>query len=75
MENNPFESLHSVMAFDPRDWSLNPKDAWIYGIVAGWGDKASYKELREKHGWSISTTERLHRLHREFTLQREKGYE
>lgn len=71
MENNPFESIHSVMVFDPRDWALNPKDAWIYGIVVRWDNEASYKELRQKHRWSVSTTERLKLLHEKYKLQKD----
>ena len=32
---NPFQSLKNVVAFSCRDWSANPEDAWIYGIIIG----------------------------------------
>lgn len=34
---NPFQSLKNVVAFSCRDWSANPEDAWIYGIIIGLG--------------------------------------
>ena len=56
----PFESIEQAMAFAVKDWSLDRRDAWIYGIVHGWDD---YEELCEKHGWSKEAKERLIRLH------------
>jgi len=34
---NPLVSMRIAMATDPRDWSKNETDAWLYGIVVGWG--------------------------------------
>jgi len=69
-EENPLESIRAAMAFSSRDWSLNHRDAWIYGIVFGWGaDKDSedcYPELIEQHGWTPDTVERLKRLHKKY---------
>ena len=38
---NPFESLANTMACDPRDWSLNGRDAWMWGIIHGWDHKTT----------------------------------
>lgn len=59
------ESLISVVAFSPRDWSLNAKDAWLYGIICGW-DKESLLELKTKFQWSDNETKRLQDLHVDF---------
>lgn len=51
MPMNPFVALESAIASDPRDWSANERDAWLYGIMVGWGDGA-LKEIAEDFGWS-----------------------
>lgn len=60
------DSIGTAIALHPRDWSSNHRDAWIYGIVLGWSNEA-YLELKEKHGWSDETIERLKKLHTEFS--------
>lgn len=57
-------SLKNICAFSPRDWSLDREDAWIYGIVSGWGE--SLTEVAQQHKWSDETTARLKRLHEQF---------
>ncbi len=61
MIEEPWESLENIVAKDARDWSLNRCDAWIYGIVCGWGD--ALDEVAERHGWSQDARRRLTRLH------------
>lgn len=56
------DSLRKTILFSPRDWSLNPEDAWIYGIVIGWD--WSLPEVAHRHGWSSDVTERL--VHKEY---------
>lgn len=77
---NPFESLRNVVAFSCRDWSAEPEDAWIYGIIAGWGfdeddgGKSCTDELERKFGsnkWSKSDTKRLKVLHNNWKLAKE----
>lgn len=58
-------SVYSIMATDPRDWSVNPVDAWLYGIFVGWPD-AALKEVATKHKWSGETLARLQNLNAEF---------
>jgi hypothetical protein len=33
---DPLTSLKQTLAFDPRDWSINKRDAWLWGIINGW---------------------------------------
>lgn len=77
---NPFESLRNVVAFSCRDWSADPEDAWIYGIIIGWGfdeddeGKSCTDELERKFGsnkWSKSDTKRLKVLHNNWKLAEE----
>lgn len=67
---DPLESLENTMATDARDWATNFRDAWLYGIVCGWGD-AIY-EVAEKHKWSMVEVYRLKRLHDKFVALKEK---
>lgn len=60
----PVKSLQVTMHFDPRDWSVLEKDAWIYGIICGWGDAIA--DVAKKHGWTDETVARLRRLHMAF---------
>lgn len=64
---NPFESLRDLMVFSAKDWSLTPEEAWLYGIIVGWDDRA-LADLRERFkgsnkAWAEEDTERLKRLH------------
>lgn len=59
-EENPFRSIEASIAFSSRGWSLDKRDAWVYGIVLGWGD--ALEEVAERHGWDADTTARLRRL-------------
>lgn len=59
---NVKESVENCMTFHARDWSLNKRDAWMYGIVCGWDDE-SMPEVAALHGWSAAEVERLRRLH------------
>lgn len=63
-------SLESVVAFDPRDWSLDKRDAWIYGIVFGWEseelDEDPMGDVAKRHGWDDAAVQRLRELHEAF---------
>lgn len=48
----------SAMITHPRDWSLDHRDAWLWGVVIGWDD-ASLAELATTHGWSEKTVDKL----------------
>lgn len=60
----PLVSLEASLNFDARDWSLNKRDAWIYGIIAGWDD--ALDSVAKDHGWNEETVERLKELHFKF---------
>jgi len=55
------KSLEDTLSLSSRDHSLNHRDAWIYGIIVGWGD--SIEEVAKKHNWDEDTVKRLHSLH------------
>lgn len=55
------KSLHNLIVFDSKDYSLSPRDAWIYGIICGW-DGPSMKSLASKFRWNDDTVERLRAL-------------
>lgn len=40
-------TMRRVIACDPRDWAVVPRDAWLFGVVCGW-DEAS-DEIAERH--------------------------
>ena len=74
---DPFEALHSALAFSSRDWGAERDLAWIYGIVAGWDCDEDHEhdwlcsgdamaELAERFGWSEEQVERLRALHKRF---------
>jgi hypothetical protein len=61
------------MATDSRDWSLDKRDAWLWGIVLGWTnepgepvDEDPMADVARKHGWSSETVTRLRDLHQKF---------
>ena len=60
-EESPYASIADAMNFSLRDWGLNHRDAWIYGIAVGWGDAINC--VADRHGWTDETVARLQRLH------------
>lgn len=67
------ESMHDVIVFDARDWSLDRHDAWLYAILVGWEqeDTDDPTDIREpgvleqvaaRHGWSAATIARIRRM-------------
>ncbi len=69
------EYLHHAFATNSRDWGAQPDDAWLFGVVCGWGpehdgplhDDAT-AELARQHGWGPEQVELLGRLHMGFRL-------
>ena len=51
------DSARTCMTLSARDWSLNSKDAWLYGIVVGWGDCLT--EVAKKFSWNGRDVGRL----------------
>ena len=55
-----FKSLGDTMAFDPRDHSVNKRDAWTYAIVCGW--RGALNEVAAIHKWDADAVARLRKL-------------
>lgn len=60
-EDTPLRSLHYAISFSGRDWSLDRADAWIYGVVIGWGSSA-LSEISHRFNWDDLTLSRLAKL-------------
>jgi hypothetical protein len=60
-ETNPIRSIAACLAFSSRDWSLNHRDAWIWGVAVGWPEEA-LQEVARNHNWSPETVARLRAL-------------
>jgi hypothetical protein len=56
-------SAYRIVTADPRDWTANRHDAFLYGLFRGWDDPAAEAAVAEKHGWDDQFLQRLHRLH------------
>ncbi|MFW2500430.1 hypothetical protein [Clostridium diolis] len=73
---NPFESLHNTIVFDVKDWSTDKRNAWIYGIIVGWGSddpeiaEEIFQEFNKQFRWTRETWNRLQILHKEFLRYR-----
>jgi hypothetical protein len=59
------DSIEACIAFSSRDWSLNHRDAWIFGVINGWSPEA-LAEQKQRHNWSDSTVTRLKKLHEQY---------
>ncbi len=55
-------SVRRIVDADPRDWSANRHDAFIYGVFRGWSDPDEGQLVATKHGWDTAFVTRLHRL-------------
>ncbi len=66
---NPLESIHNVLTCSVRDYSVDRRDAWVYGIVVGWDDE-SYAELAIKHNWKKEDIERNIFMHQIYIKMR-----
>ena len=66
-----FESLRNAIAFSSRDWSKDPTDAWVYGVLVGWGD--ALPEVAASMGWNDAAVTRLRLLRATFELVEENA--
>lgn len=57
-------SLRNIIATDPRDWSVDKRDAWIYAIIVGW--EGALGDVAEQHGWNRDTRVRLQAMAAKF---------
>lgn len=55
-------SARRIVTADPRDWTANRHDAFLYGMFRGWDDAAEEALVAARHGWNEQFVERLHRL-------------
>lgn len=62
--NQPCQSIAAAIAFSARDWALDHRDAWIYGIVLGWDE--TLPDVAERHRWTPETVKRLEMLREMF---------
>lgn len=70
---NALESIENVLAFSSRDWSVDKRDAWLWGIVYGWDDPDSPDAMEEVvalHGWTPEEVARLRGLHADFVARK-----
>ena len=58
------ESLESCLVFSPRDWSKDERDAWLYGVIVGWGHRLP--EIAKDFGWNDYTKQRLLKIRRSY---------
>jgi hypothetical protein len=61
-------SVGRIVGADPRDWTANRHDAFIYGVFRGWPDAAEEQVVATKHGWDADFVARLHRLRKAVAL-------
>jgi hypothetical protein len=55
-------SVRRIVDADPRDWTANRHDAFIYGVFRGWADPQEGQQVAARHGWDDAFVARLHRL-------------
>lgn len=66
-----FRSLRGALAFSSLDYLQRPADAWIYGVIVGWGD--ALPEVAARHDWTGEAVVRLRTLRAVFELVEEKA--
>ena len=75
----PIDSLQSTLAFAPRDWGENKRDAWLWGVINGWDEEveegetqSAMDEICKKHNWNDIDRQRLITLHKNFMKLKEQ---
>lgn len=65
------DSAGTALAFSPRDWGADHRDAWVYAILLGWGCEddhehddvcegdAALTEIADQHRWDEATVARV----------------
>jgi len=54
------DSARSLIVGSPRDWSKNSEDAWLYGLMVGWGD--CLESIAKDFHWADHVVDRLRAL-------------
>lgn len=55
-------SARRIVTADPRDWTANRHDAFLYGMFRGWDEASTQAEVAARHGWDAQFVARLNRL-------------
>jgi hypothetical protein len=63
------DSIEACIAFSSRDWSLNHRDAWLFGVIMGWSPEA-LAEQKQRHDWSDIAVARLKKLHEQYLKEK-----
>lgn len=68
------DAIHLAVTISSRDWSIHHRDAWLYGVVAGWDDEHpdddAMPEVAERHGWDAEMVATIRFHHAAFTAAR-----
>ncbi len=65
-EINPFDSLLLTITSSSKDYSIDKRDIWLYGIIVGWPDEC-LKSFQERFSWwDDNDTKRLKDMHLQF---------
>lgn len=62
------DTLARILAGDPRDWSQDRRDAWLWGVLCGWDcedhdatvacdetcTSGAMAAVAERHGWNAT---------------------
>jgi len=67
---NCLEHLVNILSFSSKDWSKEPRDIWIYGIICGW-DEDSLEELKWKYNLKSIQIKVMRKLHKQFNKLKE----
>jgi len=67
---SPLEALETAIVTSSKLWHLSRSDAWIYGIICGWGDDLPI--IAKEFDWDEDAQKKLQELHKAFfALQRD----
>lgn len=59
-------SLSRAVAGNTRDWSVDKRDAWVWGVLCGWVDRTDLPAMAEiitAHNLDAAAVENMKRLH------------
>ena len=65
--------IESAVTLSPRDWSLDARDAIIYGVAVGWGD--ALRDIIRRHSWDYRASDAVYNGHAALAPYRSRGEE
>ena len=65
--------IESAVTLSPRDWSLDARDAIIYGVAVGWGD--ALRDIIRRHSWDYRASDAVFNGHAALAPYRSRGGE